>query len=120
MLLLGIIALKDSSRALVEHWPHVLPALCRGFDDGHSSLRAISCWAAGHCLDFALECGVRAVLSSSFPSFPFLFRVFGFAVLCFWGLFFLRWLSFAALCCAEVCCVVGGIVGVVLFGCFSK
>ena len=116
MLLLGIIAVRDSSRALLEHWPHVFPALCRGFDDPHSSLRAISCWAATHCLDFALERGVRAVLSSSLPSFPFLFRVFGFAVLCFavpfrfvffrFGFHLLRCVvrSCDVLCCADVWC----------------
>ena len=109
VLLLGIIAWKDSSRALVEHWPDVFPALCRGFDDPHSSFRAISCCAARFCLGVALERGVRAVLSSSFASCPFLFRFSGVlccAVLCF---AFSIWCFFAS---AFICCVV--LCGVVL------
>ncbi len=127
VLLLGIIALQqDPSGKVAKHWPHVLPALCRGLDDGHASLRAISCWAATHCLYFAMECGVRAVLSSSLPPFPFLLiRVFGFAVLCFAVFFRVGRFCFGfhllccvvrrcdmccacciVLCCAVLCCVV--------------
>ncbi len=110
VLLLGIVALRDPSRALVEHWPHVFPALGRGFDDPHSSFRAISFWAARHCLNLALKRGVRAVLRLLFLPF-LLFWFWGVlccALLCFSGLVLLLWLSFAVLCCAELCCAMLG------------
>ncbi len=57
MLLLGIIALNDTSHALVEDVPHFFPMLCQGLDDEHWCFRASSCWAATHCLDVMLKRG---------------------------------------------------------------